>query len=277
MTVATPLGGKSDCCGGGGDCPDPGDCPDGQECLPSTYVAPCADGTDCLPSDYIDPDDCPASGPGLIESPDDITGLIGWYDASDGASFTLDGDDRVDGWTDKSGNGNDLENEGGGGAAGPLHDGATTLNGLPVVVFDTPDRRLSAPSGIDQAQPFTVFVVGASTDAFAGDFGSSYTHGGHSVGQVHHCNADLTPRTTSTWMRAAALRTLPTASPQWMASRTTSRSSWTMLARTHSRAPMAWSSSADWTSAATMRARSCMWAVTVAGTRWVTATDTSRN
>lgn len=175
MTVATPLGGKSDCCGGGGDCPDPGDCPDGQECLPSTYVAPCADGTECLPSDYIDPDDCPASGPGLIESPDDITGLIGWYDASDGASFTLDGDDRVDGWTDKSGNGNDLENEGGGGAAGPLHDGATTLNGLPVVVFDTPDRRLSAPSGIDQAQPFTVFVVGASTDAFAGDFGSSYT------------------------------------------------------------------------------------------------------
>ena len=167
--MTSPILSASACpqCGEGGG---GGECGAGEECLPSSYVAPCADGSECLPSDYIDPDDCPAA---LLESPDAIAGLLAWFDASDGATVTVDGDDRVTGWTDKAGS-NDLVNDGSGGDSGPLYDGSVQLNGRDVVYYDSGLKRLSAPSGIDHAQPLTIFVVGQANSQ-GQDFGSGYS------------------------------------------------------------------------------------------------------
>ena len=141
MVVPVVSQGRRDC--GCADCPDPGDCPDGQECLPSSF---------------IDPDDCPPGGGGPIADPSEVDGLLLWYDANDGATFTLDGDDRVDALADKSGNGFDLANTTGGAGPGPLYDGASTLNGLPVIFFDG-SQRLESTSDVVDAQPLTTFIV----------------------------------------------------------------------------------------------------------------------
>lgn len=141
-------------CGGGGDCAP------GEECLPDDYINPddcppvdCPDGQECLPSNYIDPADCPLAP---LDSPDQLPDLLLWFDANDAGTITLDGDDRVETWADKSGNGNDLESASG---VGPLYDGATTLNGLPVVLCDPGSTRLSSVAPVAAPQPLTVFIV----------------------------------------------------------------------------------------------------------------------
>lgn len=161
MTVHTPLHGKRECAS---DLP-PGDCADGEECLPSDYIDPddcpecppgCPDGQECLPSNYIDPDSCPI-GLAPMGAPTDLPDLLLWFDADDAGTITIDGDSRVTGWADKSGNGNDLEVVGG--ADGPLYDGGTTLNQLPVVLCDEGSVRLSSVAPVAAPQPLTVFVV----------------------------------------------------------------------------------------------------------------------
>jgi hypothetical protein len=140
--------------GGGG-----GECAPGEECLPSDFVAPCPDGQECLPSDFIDPDDCPSCPScALLESPDDIEGLIQWYDADDGATLTLTGD-VVDAWADKSSGNNDLTavlQQGG----YPRLDTAA-LNGRDVVsgggTFGVDEVSLRAAFTMEQ--PFHVFAV----------------------------------------------------------------------------------------------------------------------
>jgi hypothetical protein len=89
-------------------------------------------------------------------SPDDIAGLLAWYDASDAATVTVAGSDVTD-WDDKSGNGHHLAN----GSNYPIY--TDTLNGLNVITFEGSDHLTDSPDFIYDAGSVTVFVVIAST------------------------------------------------------------------------------------------------------------------
>lgn len=84
-------------------------------------------------------------------SPSDISGLHAWYDASDLASITKDGSDRVSQWNDKSGNAYHLAQATGGNQ--PLWVDAAQ-NGLAVIRTD--GSRFMNYDWATLAQPFTV-------------------------------------------------------------------------------------------------------------------------
>lgn len=77
-------------------------------------------------------------------APTDITGCIGWYDASHAGSFTYHSGTLVSQWNDRSGSGNHLVSASSGVA--PSRTG--TKNGLTVVAF-TSDVLTDSGGGVD--------------------------------------------------------------------------------------------------------------------------------
>lgn len=115
-------------------------------------------------------------------SPDDVSGLILWLDASEG--ITKDGSSQVSAWADQSSAGNNLS------AAGskPIWT-ASELNGLPAVVFSGSTSLSKATwAGGSIAQPFYVFAV----MTFGQNTASQYTWdgGGSSDRFYFYTNAD---------------------------------------------------------------------------------------
>ena len=86
-------------------------------------------------------------------SPNDVSGLILWLDASEGIS--KDGSSQVSAWADQSSAGNNLSASG----SKPIWTDSE-LNGLPAVVFsDSTSLAKATWSGGSIAQPFYVFAV----------------------------------------------------------------------------------------------------------------------
>jgi len=111
-----------------------------------------------------------------ITDPTDIASLRAWYDASDGATVTLDGSSHVTQWDDRSGLGYTLT------SAGAIAVAAGHLNGLDTLRFpgsSTADRLLNNTSGLfggvtsEQSYAFVVrfesinpgLVLNAGTDS----------------------------------------------------------------------------------------------------------------
>jgi len=88
-------------------------------------------------------------------SPADVANLFQWYDASDLATITKDGSDRVSQWDDKSSTGLDLTQATAGNQ--PLWLSADQ-NGKDVISFDSSVRGLFN-STISKAAPFTIFMA----------------------------------------------------------------------------------------------------------------------
>jgi len=98
-------------------------------------------------------------------SPDDISGLQLWLDASDETTIT-ESSGSVSQWDDKSGNANHVSQ---GTASAQPSTGVTTLNGKNVIAFDTDayiGRSFTFPAG-----DLTFIAVAASTYA-GGDAGT---------------------------------------------------------------------------------------------------------
>lgn len=87
-------------------------------------------------------------------TPDDISGLEGWYDADDSASLTLSGSD-VTQWDDLSGNGRHLE-----GVEGTPTLVSAGLNGRDIIRFAALDNMYVASANrATLSQPNTFFAV----------------------------------------------------------------------------------------------------------------------
>ncbi|MDH3339799.1 MAG: hypothetical protein OEL84_00785 [Nitrosopumilus sp.] len=91
-------------------------------------------------------------------SPLDVPNLIGWWDASDAATITKDGSDRVSQWDDKSGQDNHLTNAVS--ATQPLWVSAAQ-NGLDVIRFNGTDELIDRATytGGALSQPFTWLIA----------------------------------------------------------------------------------------------------------------------
>jgi hypothetical protein len=89
-----------------------------------------------------------------VAAPTDISGCVGWYDASDAASITQSGG-LVSQWNDKSGNNRHATASGG--ARPTLTAGG--LNGRSVVTFDGTDDQMLISSGFLQVPNVTILSV----------------------------------------------------------------------------------------------------------------------
>lgn len=109
----------------------------------------------------------PAAGGGF--APTDITGCIGWYDASDSGSFTYHSGTLVSQWDDLSGSGNHLVSA----SSGVAPDRTGTFNGLAVVAFSS-DILTDSGGGVDSqvgdAESDFSFAVVYTTNSTAGNF-----------------------------------------------------------------------------------------------------------
>jgi hypothetical protein len=86
-----------------------------------------------------------------------LTNLLGWWDASDAATFTYGTGSTVAQWNDKSGNGRHLTQ----GTAASRPDRNATLNGQAGVTFDGSNDYLDYDAGSDilDINPWTLWVV----------------------------------------------------------------------------------------------------------------------
>lgn len=135
-------------------------------------------------------------------APTDLANLGLWLDASDAATITLDGSNKVSQWNDKSGNGRHASQ-----ATPSARPGVSTINAEQAVNFDGSNDRLSIPhNAAFDLDSYTIFgvVKNDATDAaysrtwlekatsfFAsdvkywvgasGDSGVGYVQGEHSV------------------------------------------------------------------------------------------------
>lgn len=99
-----------------------------------------------------------ASGGDAGTSPDAISGLEAWWDASDTGTITASSG-NVSAVSDKSGNGNTLSV---GGSTGNITTGTASLNGLNLLAFDSGDKYLYTGSGftnIESNRALTVAIV----------------------------------------------------------------------------------------------------------------------
>lgn len=110
-------------------------------------------------------------------SPDDISDLKLWLDASDAATITKDGGNLVSQWDDKSGEGNDVSQ--GTPSQQPLWVDAVQ-NGLPIIRFDAVNDFLNRATyvGGALAQPNTIFVVCKFPPNSSGTVGPVFDGGG---------------------------------------------------------------------------------------------------
>jgi hypothetical protein len=100
---------------------------------------------------------------GVVFSPDDIAGLVGWWKAD---SLSLSDNDAITTWPDSSGNGNTFA-----GAIGPTYKTAIQ-NGLPVARFDGVDDVLNqTPIAWTNLTVFIVVKVPADPAAVQEDTG----------------------------------------------------------------------------------------------------------
>jgi hypothetical protein len=100
---------------------------------------------------------------GVVFSPDDIAGLVGWWKAD---SLSLSDNDAITTWPDSSGNGNTFA-----GAIGPTYKTAIQ-NGLPVARFDGVDDVLkTAALGWSNLTVFIVVKATADPAAVQNDTG----------------------------------------------------------------------------------------------------------
>jgi hypothetical protein len=90
-------------------------------------------------------------------SPISLSGLVGWWDASDLATITDAGAGAVSQWTDKSGNVRTFTQASAG--SRPI-TGTRTVNGMNALDFNGTTHNLQSPSFV-QAQPVSIFVVAA--------------------------------------------------------------------------------------------------------------------
>jgi hypothetical protein len=99
--------------------------------------------------------------------PDSISGLVGWWDASDTSTLTLSGS-NVTAWADKSDAGYDLTN-----VAGTNPTSGATVNGLNAVNFSSSNTQLSGANDdplnwvAADAKSHTVFFVWRTGPSFA--------------------------------------------------------------------------------------------------------------
>ncbi|HOD80296.1 MAG: Alpha-agarase precursor [Planctomycetes bacterium ADurb.Bin126] len=100
-----------------------------------------------------------------------VSGLLYWLDASDAATLTVDGSNRVSTWADKSGN---LRNFTQGTLGNQPLAVAFGQNGLTTIRFDGSDDRLALSTG---TSPMTVFIVNKmnSSVSLDGVWGSDNT------------------------------------------------------------------------------------------------------
>jgi hypothetical protein len=93
-------------------------------------------------------------------SPDDISGLVGWWDASDTSTITSSSGD-VSQWDDKSGNARHFAQAT---SARRPKTGAHTINSLNVISFTSASQHYMDTGSFTLAQPLTaIFVVERST------------------------------------------------------------------------------------------------------------------
>lgn len=91
-------------------------------------------------------------------TPASLSGLVAWFDASDGSTITASGGNVTE-WRDKSGNARHLANAGTGPATG-----SRTLNSLNVLDF--PFFRVLTRASVTVSQPYTVAWAGAYDSTF---------------------------------------------------------------------------------------------------------------
>jgi hypothetical protein len=93
-------------------------------------------------------------------SPDEIAGLVGWWDASDVTTITESGG-AVSQWNDKSASGNNVVQAGSNKPATAVN----TQNGLNVLTFASGDLLRVTPSAAIGASAVSIFVVFRKTGA----------------------------------------------------------------------------------------------------------------
>lgn len=95
-------------------------------------------------------------------SPSDISGLKGWWDASDAGSIHATGS-SVDTWDDLSATGADFTSSGG----ARFSTGTRTQNGLNVLAMTTSKLMTTT---LTVSQPFTILAVWVCDDTLAGSY-----------------------------------------------------------------------------------------------------------
>lgn len=135
-------------------------------------------------------DQVDASGGGFV--PTDITGCIGWYDASHAASFTYHSGTLVSQWNDRSGAGNHLTSA----ASSTAPSRTGTQNGLTVVTFTPASFNvLDVSSALDSH-------VASCTNDFS--FAAVYDTGTTSAAFLFGSMANFNNRGVGVFRQAAA-------------------------------------------------------------------------
>lgn len=97
-------------------------------------------------------------------SPRNLSNLLMWYDVNDSATLTIDGSNRVNQMTDKSGNGYTVSN-GGANTTWPVYT-ASAQNGKPMLTYTSSQllsrAKVTAVQGIGG---LTVFIIGGGGGA----------------------------------------------------------------------------------------------------------------
>lgn len=112
----------------------------------------------------------------LMTQVSQIPGLIGWYDASDASTLTLNGNE-VTAMTNRVNGGLGVSRFGA--LPGPLYDPANQVaNGKPALVWTSEDRCLTLPADAHLSELFAVMAYQTGTETLATDyttFFSGYT------------------------------------------------------------------------------------------------------
>ena len=98
--------------------------------------------------------------------PNKLDGLALWLDASDSSTVIKDSSNKVNNWSDKSGNGVSVSQSDS--AKQPTFT-ASGLNNLPTLTFDGSNDYLTS-SSLDITQPYSIFLVAKTTGGSGRDY-----------------------------------------------------------------------------------------------------------